>query len=486
MSLAKKGVAGVSIDYRLMGGGGQEIANGTFDRAMEDISDAYEWVRQNAEKYGFDTEKVGIGGSSAGGHLSAIFAQRQKGIKVYVGICGTYDLLSTRKERFPRTGRQEKYGIKGEEAQRKASAIYNIRKEPAMTLLMHGTDDKSIDYGQAVRYAEALKKKGGIVKLELFDGLGHSFFKQSQSSDHRALDVLVEFVTSVMGASDGKTCLEGDGFRLIPNMPFLGDNRNEMLDVYLPAKERDGDLPAIVYIHGGGWAIGHRATNRARSICSTLAREGYAVFSIEYLLTKYQGQPFKSKRLKGAWPQNIYDCKTAVRYVRKNASVYNIDPERIGVIGCSAGGHLALLVGLSSGNDELNSGGLYTDYPCDVKCVVDMYGIPDVRLWGGGFIEADKVKEPGIWAMASPVTHLSEKAPPMLIIHGDKDTTVGIEQSLGFVEILKEKNLAHEFVVVEGGVHGFNLEPKQMDLRPKVFGFFEKYLKNPSSLRAKD
>jgi acetyl esterase/lipase len=267
-------------------------------------------------------------------------------------------------------------------------------------------------------------------------------------------------------------------YEIDANIPYLGENRNEKMDVYYPVEKTDKPLPAIIFIHGGGWAIGSKNDNRSKTICSSLVQQGYIVCSIDYQLTKYESKPWKSKKIKGAWPQNIYDCKTAVRYIRKNSKFYNVDTENIGVIGCSAGGHLALLTALSADSQELNKGGLYTDYSCNVRCVVDMYGIPDIRIWGGNcFIDVDRAEMPDIWALASPVTHLSNSAPPILVIHGDKDKTINIKQSIDFVNTLKEKKLKYEFVIVNGGVHSFGLEPPQIDLRPIVFKFFAKYLK---------
>jgi acetyl esterase/lipase len=263
------------------------------------------------------------------------------------------------------------------------------------------------------------------------------------------------------------------------NVSYLGNDRKEKLDIYLPDSEDELKLPVILFIHGGGWEKGSKSSKRSVSISKTLAENGYAVFCIDYKLTQFEGKPWQSKISDPGWPQNIYDCKTAVRFIRKNAVKYRIDPDRIAVMGCSAGGHMALLTGMSAGNDELNRGGLYRNYSCDVSCIIDMYGIPDVRVWGGdAFLGLDSVQFAHQWELASPVTHLSDQTPPILILHGDKDETVGVKQSVDFVEKLKAKDLPYEFVVVKGGVHSFDLEPPQIDLRPVVMKFLNRYLKN--------
>lgn len=197
-SLPKEGIAFVSIDYRLMRGEVSDITTGTFDRAMEDIADAYKWVMQNADEQNFDVDRIGIGGGSAGGHLSAIFVQRCDGIRYHVGICGLYDMCNIGDSIFPEKEKQIKYGLISEEDRKRASAIYNIRNNPPVTLLMHGTTDKVIEYQQAVRFGQALEKQGGTVQVELFEGMGHPFFQQSHSSDHDTVKVMVEFLKKVM------------------------------------------------------------------------------------------------------------------------------------------------------------------------------------------------------------------------------------------------------------------------------------------------
>jgi len=102
---------------------------------------------------------------------------------------------------------------------------------------------------------------------------------------------------------------------------------------------------------------------------------------------------------------------------------------------------------------------------------------PDIRKWGGeAFIDVDRIVHAHQWELASPVTHLSHSSPPVLIIHGDKDKTVKIQQSLDFIKKLKNMSIIYEFVRVKEGVHSFDLQPPQMDLRPVVLKFLSKNL----------
>jgi acetyl esterase/lipase len=264
----------------------------------------------------------------------------------------------------------------------------------------------------------------------------------------------------------------------ITTVSYLGEQRKEKMDVYSPLPHTDGiQRPAVLYIHGGGWAKGSKSGRRDKAIAAALAAHGYVVFSIDYHLTIFEGKVFKSKIRDPGWPQNIYDCKSAVRYIRQNAKQYGVNPDAIGVMGCSAGGHLALLTAMSSENGQLNSGGLYKNVPCHVSCVISFYGIPDVRVWGGGaFMGVDRAKHADQWALASPVTHLNSNSPPVLLVHGDSDETVNVKLSTDFAEELKAKNIPHQLIIVEGGRHSFELNTPKYALEPELFQFLKEHL----------
>ena len=270
------------------------------------------------------------------------------------------------------------------------------------------------------------------------------------------------------------------------DVAYLTPDRKEKLDLYLPPG-RPASAPGIVIIHGGGWTGGQKAAGRELNIGNTLAKAGYVCASIDYRLDK-----------EGRWPTNVHDCKNAVRFLRKNAAKYGINPDRIGVIGGSAGGHLALMLGVTDGIPELEPSAPYPGTSSRVHAVIDLYGISDIRtrkqispqgtplekrvpsdaIFGdkGQISEADR-------ALASPMMHLTRKGiPPILILHGDRDTTVDIDQSRDLDKRLTELNLEHQLIIVPGAGHTFDLQtwnkkPLAMDLRPVVVGFFDKWLK---------
>ena len=139
-----------------------------------------------------------------------------------------------------------------------------------------------------------------------------------------------------------------DDIRVEKDVSYLANDRKEKADLYFPKTIAAGEkLPAIVFIHGGGFNDGDKARQREVSICSDLARGGYVAMSINYKLwNKGVKHP--------TWPQSVYDAKTAVRWLRKNAATIGINPDRIGAIGGSAGGNLASMLAVTGPADGLD------------------------------------------------------------------------------------------------------------------------------------
>ena len=202
------------------------------------------------------------------------------------------------------------------------------------------------------------------------------------------------------------------------------------LDLYCPEKV-SGPLPVIVWIHGGGWRRGGKKQCPAIG----MVHDGYAVASIDYRLTSTA--PF---------PAQIEDCKAAVRWLRANAAKYNLDADRVGVWGVSAGGHLAALLGTSGGVPELEGSGDNMQYSSRVQAVCDVAGPVDLlaltnlgperrfAIEGllGGAPEKDKA------TTASPLHYVSKDDPPFLIVHGESDRVVPVEQSQRLYEELRK------------------------------------------------
>ncbi|MEY4386521.1 MAG: hypothetical protein RLY20_1804 [Verrucomicrobiota bacterium] len=257
--------------------------------------------------------------------------------------------------------------------------------------------------------------------------------------------------------------------RVERSVAFLPEGRKEKADLYFPlTMAKEAKLPAVVLIHGGGWVSGRRDAEREINIGTTLARNGYIAMSIDYLL---------SDKKQAVWPTNLWDCKTAVRWLRKNGARFNVDPERIGVIGGSAGGHLAAMVALTTPADGLDPAAPYGDVSCAVKCCVDLYGIADigtyhdVTMLGKTFAEA-----PELYRRASPVTYVRSNSVPFLLLHGTADQTVNLEQSKLLARKLEEFGVSPNLVIVTNAPHTFHLTSTPQDLRPVVLAFLTAHL----------
>ncbi len=259
-------------------------------------------------------------------------------------------------------------------------------------------------------------------------------------------------------------------FRIQRDIAYLPDGRAEKADLYLPIEIAKGTrVPAVVIIHGGGFTGGKRDAARELNIGGTLAQNGYIGMSIDYAL---------SAPNKPTWPQNLHDCKTAVRWLRANVERLQIDAAHIGVIGGSAGGTLASLVTLTRASDELDPAEPYGEFSCAVQCGVDLYGIADMGHWHDNVMFGKTNAEaPHLYRKASPITYARLDGPPILILHGTADKTVDVKQSEDFAQALKRAGAPHELVIIPDAPHTFHLQPKERDLRPMVLGFFDRYLK---------
>lgn len=254
-----------------------------------------------------------------------------------------------------------------------------------------------------------------------------------------------------------------------------GGDRPLKMHILRPKVQPKEAMPVLVWVHGGGWRNGSRESGIPR--LTAFAQRGYFCASIEYRLTG-----------EAKFPAQIEDCKCAIRFLRSKAKEFNLDPNRIGVWGGSAGGHLVALLGTSAGMKELEGTGGWQDQPSHVQAVCDWYGPSDLALIAkappkentpspvalllGGPV-AENLKKA---ALASPITHVSKNTPPFLLVHGDKDTTVPLRQSQILHEALKKAGVESTLKVIEGAGHGFK-GPQMEDAEKAVASFFDKHLR---------
>lgn len=221
------------------------------------------------------------------------------------------------------------------------------------------------------------------------------------------------------------------------------DGQSLQLDLYLPAETKIAP-PLMVWIHGGGWRNGDKANVNPAIL--RLSSEGYAVASINYRLKDLS-----------IHPKNIHDCKGALRWLRAHAAEYGYDPERVAVGGGSAGGHLSLLLGMSSDVPDLEGTvGGHTNQSTAVKAIVDLYGPSELVVMRNGnerFKRSHEFVEEQL-AHASPLTYLSPNDPPVLILHGNRDGTVPVGQSKLLHERYQKAGLTSELHIIKGAGHG--------------------------------
>jgi acetyl esterase/lipase len=248
------------------------------------------------------------------------------------------------------------------------------------------------------------------------------------------------------------------------------------MDVYQPRKAKR-PAPAVLYVHGGGWISGDKSDGAGHLFINELLKRGYFVAAINYRLApKYK------------FPAQIEDVKCAVRHLRANAGQYNLDPQRIGAMGGSAGGHLVSLLGLSDAKAGWDIG-QYTGQSSRVQAVVDMFGPSDLvkmstergrRLVAqvfGAFGPDDSILKTN-----SPISYISSDDPPFLILQGEEDEVVSPDQSQLLYEKLSATGLPAQLVMVKNAGHGFlpvggDVDPTLIELGKIVGDFFDQYLK---------
>jgi acetyl esterase/lipase len=241
------------------------------------------------------------------------------------------------------------------------------------------------------------------------------------------------------------------------------------IDIYYPAVNK-GLFPVTMYVHGGGWSSGNKAVGTGQADIPGLRNAGFLVISVNYRLApEYK------------FPAMIEDVKCAVRYLRAHAGQYNLDPERIGVWGTSAGGHLVALLGVTDESAGFDVGE-YLEYSSRVQAVVVMFGPTDLTVETGNGRQARKIFGDFDLALASPVTYVSADDSPFLILHGEEDTTVPISQAEILLAALTEAGVPAELVPVVNAGHSFQpaggpISPSREEISQMVVDFFEKQLK---------
>ncbi|MCU4164549.1 alpha/beta hydrolase fold domain-containing protein [Carboxylicivirga caseinilyticus] len=234
----------------------------------------------------------------------------------------------------------------------------------------------------------------------------------------------------------------------LENTPF--GKRDLHLDIFKPEKE--GKYPAVIMVHGGGWRSGTK--DMQVPMAQMIAKEGFVTIPVEYQLS-----------LEAKYPAAVHNIKAAIRWVRANAEKYDINPDKIAISGCSAGGHLAALIGMTNGLEHFEGKMGLLDYSSEVQAIMDIDGVlnflapsslnlkrkpnsADISWFGGSFEE-----KPGIWKEASSIYWANENSVPILFLnsgysrfHAGQDELIGMLNEWGVYQEVHKFNIkVHPF-----------------------------------------
>lgn len=259
------------------------------------------------------------------------------------------------------------------------------------------------------------------------------------------------------------------------NVQYNNDTlQKHLLDIYLPANAT-GKIPLVIFIHGGGWLSNDKYADIGymKKTVAEIVSSGFAMASIDY---RFSSQ--------AVFPAQMLDCNRAISFLYDNAGKYGFDKNRFAVMGFSAGGHLASLVGLSKNNNISSFFIPGTSKLFDFKAVVDFYGPAELILFPGSndekspeaiLIGAAPLNRPDLARAASPVTYVDKNDPPFLIIHGEKDELVSPNQSRLLSSWLSVAGVKNELIIVKDAPH-FGVMFDSDEIRNKVMSFLRNFL----------
>ena len=272
-----------------------------------------------------------------------------------------------------------------------------------------------------------------------------------------------------------------EGIEIVSDLVYSRTPQGDLLlDLHRPSDYAGDPLPVVVFFYGGAFEMGNKHQLALYDV-HTLPRDGFAVVSIDYRLSDVAG-----------FPAPMEDAANALRWVENHAGEYNLDPERIGVWGMSAGGMMAAFVG-TGGLDHVVAAEAQVSRP-RVRAVVDYYGPTDflqgdehapadVELgwrsagsWPSRYLGGALADIPARVAAADPTTYVTPDDPPFLIVHGDQDDIVPLHQSELLHAALVAAGVDAELYIVKNGGHARGGEFGSEQLHRRTVDFLRRYL----------
>jgi acetyl esterase/lipase len=262
------------------------------------------------------------------------------------------------------------------------------------------------------------------------------------------------------------------GMKFDRDVAYGTKSDKQKLDILYPI-DHSKPRPAVLYIHGGGWGGGDKADDpeMQMDMLNGFAKDGCVALSINYRLAA-----------EAKFPAAVEDCKLAIRWLRAHAGDYGVDKSRIGVVGGSAGGHLAAMLAVTRKEDGLEGEGFLNESsavqaaasvsgPTDLSVDMCASQIESRRKMVANFLGMPREKDPGHTRRASPIAYVRNDIPPMLIVHCKDDKSIDADQSIRFAEALTKAGAPAQLLLLDGSNHGSDMartEPVLSDLR-KLF-----------------
>jgi len=270
------------------------------------------------------------------------------------------------------------------------------------------------------------------------------------------------------------------GTKVYGNVAYANDTSHfHLLDVYLPSGASN-PRPTVIWIHGGAWMLNDKYADMGymKNTIRALLDSGYALASIDYRYSTV-----------AHFPAQVQDCNQAIQFLYDNATEYNLDKTRFALMGFSAGGHLASLIGLSGNNQVKDFYREGKPGSFRIKTVLDFYGPSDLVVLGASpdtsinndrnavsiLLGALPLNRPDLAKIASPVTYIDKNDPPFLIVQGEKDESVPYTQSVMLHSWLQLAGVKNDLIIVPGAPHYGPMFDSD-SIRAKLFYYLRTYL----------